>query len=219
MKNPCGFSDFLKVQETCQDKTLELIVTTILSDNINDQQMCIRHHCFIVRTKVSWFIFHSLLCFTNRWEAGKSDAPKVEETFPHFLPNGIFIHLGIDFQEMLAILGVFRPTHWHLQVSSVWVAAGIFNNRCVFLSYECEQSGSQHGRRVTPFLQSLSSRQSYSQKVLSVCPRTSTKRWMAARKHTAHRQNGQHPTNHDRVCLVQPSSWAPTACTSKCEQT
>lgn len=182
--------------------------------------MCIRAHHFIVRTEVYSSTIVSI-CFCDRWEAGKSDAPKVEKALPHFFPNGISIHLSVDFQELLTVIGEFRPCHRHLQVSIVRVAVEVFNDRsvCKSVSHDREQSASSHAWCFTQFLQSLSSRPSYSQKGLSVCPRTSMKRRMVGRKCTAHRQNGQHPPSHDRVCLVLPLNWAQTASKSRYEQT
>lgn len=169
--------------------------------------------------------FHSFImasfCFSDGWEASKSDAPKVDKTLPHLFSNGITIRLGVDFQKLLPIVGVFRPTHRHLQVSSVRVAAEVQKNTsvCQSVSHHCEQSVSWPAWCVTQFLQSLSSRQSYSQKDLSFCPRTSLKRWMVGRKRTALHQNGQHPTSRDRVYLVLPLNWAQTSSTSRYEQT
>lgn len=125
---------------------MEQNVTTLLSLKINDLQMYICAHCFIVKTEVFSSAIVSF-CFSDRWEASDSDAPKVDKTLPHFLPNGISIHLGVDFQELLPVIGVFRPTHRHLQVSSVRVSAEVFNNRsvCQSVSQDNEQSRLLHG--------------------------------------------------------------------------
>lgn len=107
--------------------------------------MCVRAHHFIVRTEVYSPTIVSF-GFCDRWEAGKSDAPKVEKASPHFFPNGISIHFSVDFQELLTAIGEFRPCHRHLQVSIVRVAVEAFNDRsvCKSVSHDREQSASSH---------------------------------------------------------------------------
>lgn len=182
--------------------------------------MCVRAHHFIVRMEVYSSTIVSLCC-CDRWEAGESDAPKVEKVLPHFFPNGISVHLRVDFQELLTIIGEFRPRHRHLQVSIVRVAVEVFKDRSVCKSVppDCERPVPSHARCVTQFLQSLSSRQSCSRKGPSACPRKPTRRQTVGRKRTAHRQNGRPPPSRGRVCLVLPLNWAQTASKSRYEQT
>lgn len=182
--------------------------------------MCIRAHHFIARTELYSSTIVSF-CFCDRWEAGKSDAPKVDKALPHFIPNGISIHLSVDFQELLTRVGVFRhtgtfrPVLGFLQTylkTEVFVKVTAASNRTVKSLHRCMFGVLPSFCKVCPVGNHITRKVSLS---VPVCL------WrdegLAKNILKVITMVGTHPVMI--VCLARPINWVQTSSKSRCEQT